>query len=113
MKDKIEKHIDIVCSLLEEYAAPFVGNSSYEKQLLIDTKHLHFQLQSVGWDGDTFTHSVMLHFDIKPNGKIWIQQNWTEDDVAVALLQRGVERTDIVVGFQPPRYRELSGYAVT
>ena len=111
--NKIEKYTEIVSSLLEEYAALFnTGNSPYEKQLLIDTKHLHFQLQSVGWEGDKFSHSVMLHFDIKANGKIWIQQNWTEDDVAVELLQRGVERTDIVVGFQPPRYRELSGYAV-
>ena len=111
--NKIEKYSEIVSAILEEYAAPTnPGNAEYEKQLLIDTKHLHFQLQSVGWHGDKFTHSVMLHFDIKENGKIWIQQNWTEDDIAVELMQRGVERTDIVVGFQPPRYRKLSGYAV-
>jgi hypothetical protein len=110
--NKIEKYTAILSDLVEEYAAPQSSNSDFEKQVLIDTRHLHFQVQSLGWQGDKFLHSVMLHFDIKPNAKIWIQQNWTEDDVALALMQRGVEREDIVIGFQPPRYRQLSGYSV-
>jgi hypothetical protein len=110
--NKLEKYTAILSHLVEEYAAPQSANDEFEKQVLVDTEHLHFQVQSLGWLGDKFMHSVMLHFDIKPNTKIWIQQNWTEDDVAAILLQRGVAREDIVIGFQPPRYRELSGYAV-
>ncbi len=110
--DKIQKYSAILSDLVEEYAAPHGANAEFEKQVLIDTRHLHFQVQSLGWLGDKFIHSVMLHFDIKPNAKIWIQQNWTEDDVAVALIERGVAREDIVIGFQPPRYRKLSGYSV-
>lgn len=110
--DKIEKYTTILTDFVQEYGMPQATNSEFEKQVLIDTQHLHFQVQSLGWLGDKFIHSVMLHFDIKPNAKIWIQQNWTEDDVAASLLQRGVLREDIVIGFQPPRYRQLSGYAV-
>jgi len=111
--NKIEKYSALLTELLEEYAKPLDAVAGdFEKQLLIDYKHRHFQLQNVGWQGDKFTHSVILHFDIKENGKIWIQQNWTEDDVAIELIHRGVEKSDIVVGFQPPRYRELSGYAI-
>lgn len=110
--EKIATYTTILTQLVEEYAAQQNGVQAFESQALIDTRHLHFQVQSLGWQGDKFIHSVLLHFDIKPDGKIWVQQNWTEDDVAAILLQRGVAREDIVIGFQPPRYRALSGYAV-
>lgn len=52
-----------------------------------------------------------MHFDIE-NGKVWIRANGTELDVGEALVERGVPKDDIVVGFQPERYRPYSGYAV-
>lgn len=110
--EKIATYTEILAQFVAAYAAPQSGKQEFEKQVLIDREHLHFQVQCLGWIGDKFIHNVQLHFDIKPDGKIWIQQNWTEDDVAALLLQRGVAREDLVIGFQPPRYRALSGYAV-
>ncbi|MCB9267704.1 MAG: XisI protein [Lewinellaceae bacterium] len=56
-------------------------------------------------------HSIVFHFDIK-EGKIWLQANWIEVDVAEWLVERGVPKEDIVPGFQPPYARPYSGYAV-
>jgi len=53
----------------------------------------------------------VLHFQIKADGKIWILANWTEDDVALELVERGVLKQDIVLAFQPESVRNLSGYA--
>ncbi len=68
-------------------------------------------LLRTGWDEEAFLHHVIMHFDIKA-GKIWIQAHNTELDVGKALTDRGVPAADIVVGFQPERYRAYTGYAV-
>ena len=43
--------------------------------------------------------------------KVWIQCNWTELDVAEELMEQGVERNDIVLGFIPENERKYTGYA--
>ncbi len=53
----------------------------------------------------------MLHLDIK-NGKIWIQWNGTEDDIAADLMALGVEKQDIVLGFHSPYMRQFTDFAV-
>ena len=111
MQEKIEKYSTIITAILEEYAT-YRHTADEEVQVLIDPKNHYFQLQVLSWQNARFSHHIVFHFDIKSDGKIWIQANNTDQDVGTMLLQRGVERTDIVVGFQPPRYRELSGYAV-
>lgn len=65
----------------------------------------------IGWRDKQFIHNTVFHFDIKANDKIWIQANWTDVDIAADLVKRGVEKDDIVIGFQPARYRPYSGYA--
>ncbi|NEP59720.1 MAG: XisI protein [Symploca sp. SIO2G7] len=42
-----------------------------------------------------------MHFDIK-DGKIWIQENVTEAELGQDLVNMGVAREDIVLGFQVP-----------
>jgi hypothetical protein len=49
--------------------------------------------------------------DIK-NGKIWIQLNNTELDIGQALVEKGVPKEDIVIGFQPVYICQVSGYAI-
>ena len=66
---------------------------------------------NVGWDGHRRVYGCVLHLDIK-NNKIWIQQNMTEMRVAQELVDLGVAKEDIVLGFQVPEMREYTGYAV-
>lgn len=114
MNPKIETYQNILISLLEEEAKHNPVNvQKIENEILTDRDHNHFQLASIGWENDNkFFFDVIYHFDIKPDGKIWIQVNRTDIDIAAELVERGVEKSDIVIGFQPPRYRPYSGYAV-
>jgi len=41
-----------------------------------------------------------MHLDIK-NEKVWIQINNTELDIGQALVEMGIAKEDIVIGFQP------------
>jgi hypothetical protein len=50
--------------------------------------------------------------DIK-GGKIWLQWNGTEDNIAANLVAAGVPKADIVLGFQSPLMRQFTDYAVS
>jgi hypothetical protein len=62
------------------------------------------------WDGMA-VYGCVLHLDIK-QGKIWIEQNMTEMRVAQELVDLGVAKKDIVLGFQAPEMRQYTDYAV-
>lgn len=112
MDNKRERYCQILLDLLQQWAAYTPVNlSEHEGQLIADIQRGHFQLVRIGWRGDVFVHNTIFHFDMKADDKIWIQANWTDVDIAADLVSRGVEKNDIVLGFQPARYREYTGYA--
>jgi hypothetical protein len=111
--DKIKTYSDILIALLESYLHDDIQSPIHE-HIIADKERLHYQFLREGWyDGSTYKMGIMLHFQIKADGKIWILANWTEDDIARDLVERGVPKQDIVLGFQPEYARKLSGYAVT
>ncbi len=55
---------------------------------------------------------MQVHFHVKKDGKVWVLANWTEEDVAEALIKKGVLQQDIVLGFHPQSVRAHTGYAV-
>ncbi len=112
--DKIKTYQQIILAIFEEYASYKPANSlSSENQIIADIQRNHFQLVRIGWDDDEdFMYHLIFHLDIKPDGKIWIQANWTDKDIAIELVERGVDKSDIVIGFQPPSHRQYTGYAV-
>jgi XisI protein len=110
--DKIKKYQNILVHYLEEEGAiPPSGPDGGEYQVVADTVRNHFQLASIGWFGGQYHSSILLHFDIRPDGKIWIQANWTDSLVAQELVARGVSPKDIVLGFQSPENRKYTAYA--
>ena len=110
MEEKIETYYRIIICFLEQQATYFVANAALENQLVIDKENGHFQLVRIGWRNNRFVHTCPFHFDIK-NGKIWIQQNRTDVEVAEELVALGVSPSDIVIGFLPVEMRVASGYA--
>ncbi len=57
-------------------------------------------------------YGCLLHLDIKDN-KIWIQYDGTEDGIAYELLELGVPKDDIVLGFQPLKVRHYTEFAIS
>ena len=110
--EKLKRYGEAIADLLKEYVHEGLHNN-VEEHLLTDFEHGYFQVLRTGWaDKDTFRMGIVLYFQLKVDGKVWILANWTEDDVAQALVERGVEKKDIVLGFQPKSIRPFSGYAV-
>lgn len=55
-------------------------------------------------------YGCFLHIDIPSDGKIWIQHDGTDLNVAEQLLEAGVAKEEIVLGFQPPAVRGVLGF---
>ncbi len=112
LNNKIKQYQDFIIEILNEHAILPRESNELEDQVLIDRQNNHFQLVRIGWQDGERIESILLHFDIKPDGKIWIQTNWTNGRVAEDLLLRGVPKSDIVLGLHPPEYRQYTEFAV-
>ena len=112
--EKINKYRNLIVGLLNEYATIQPANmAEYENQVIIDDAHQHYQLLTTGWSKKgQFIHLINFHFDIKPTGKIWLMANNTDVLIAQELVNAGVPKDDIVLGFQPPSLRPQTEYAV-
>lgn len=86
--------------------------STKDYAAVIDLESNHFLLIRNGWSDQGFSHKVLLHMDINSDtGNIWVQQNNTEILPDVDLAEKGLQRSDFVVGFRPAWMREQSGFA--
>jgi XisI protein len=109
--DKLTKYRQIVQQLLLKYAAIGTPDPDVETQTVFDSERDHYQLINVGWKNQRRTYGCFLHIDIK-NGKIWLQHNGTEDEVTEELVNLGIPKQDIVIGFHSAFKRKFTDYAV-
>ena len=111
--ERIEKYRTCIRQLLTHLANQEQNNPNeeIECQLVFDTEHDHYQLLDVGWEDLKRIYYCFIHIDIK-DGKIWIQRNMTEADLAEELIEMGVAREDIILGLHPPYKRPFTGYGV-
>ena len=115
--EKIEKLREAVKkSLLEwkEFLTPRIEpqDQKLEPKIVFDDENNSYLLLFSGWKGNQRIHSLLIHIEITGN-KIWIQEDNTEEGVAADLEKNGVAKSDIVLGFQPPKIRTYSEYAAT
>ncbi|WP_414548353.1 XisI protein [Anabaena sp. CCY 0017] len=110
--DKLEKYRNYIENILKEYSQYKPSYGDVELQLVIDRENNHYQLMTVGWDGEKRIHGIILHIDIK-NGKIWVQHDGTERGITQDLLDLSVPKQDIVLAFHSPMRRKYTDFAVS
>ncbi len=108
----LTQYRETVQKLLQNYAAFSHGDPEIETELILDTTRDHYQLVHVGWQTERRVYGCVLHLDIK-DGKIWLQHNGTENDIAAELVEMGIPKTDIVIGFHSPFKRQFTEYAIS
>ena len=106
--DRILTHRELVKKRLEEYRAllaqqPMPG---VEAHCVFDVERDEYMLVEWGWDGKKRVRRVILFVRLL-DGKIWIEEDWTEDGLAQELLDAGVARGEIVLAFQHPSIRNV------
>jgi hypothetical protein len=110
---KIKQYEQLILNYLVENELHTSENEGYERVVVSDKEHHHYQLLATGWATPTrFVNTIVIHLQIKENGKIWLLENNTELHPADDLVRLGVPKEDIVLGFHPPQLRSYSGYAM-
>ncbi len=104
-----EQLSQIVIQVLEEEASHNDPNSGVEAKTVFDRANHRYQLLKHGWKGMKRYFYNVVFVDIKDD-LIWIQDDNTEFGVANRLLEHGVSREQIVLGFQPPQYRKYTEF---
>lgn len=81
-----------------------------ENLLIADDDGGHYLWLNVGWFQRERLNTPTAYVRLK-NGKIWIEEDWTEFGIANELMQEGVPKEDIVLAFQHPEERRLTEFA--
>ena len=112
--DKINKYKKIVEEFATYIASISPSDESVETQFITDDKHGHYLLFSVGWANTYREYSPFVHIDVKPDGKVWIQHDGTDLKIALLLVEKGIPKKDIVIGFRNIEQRQhLTEFAVS
>lgn len=109
--EQTERYRQAVTRLIEEYARFGKPLGEVRMEPVIDRERDHYELIQVGWIGRRRIHGCVLHIDIR-EGKVWIEHNGTDGRIAEELVEAGIPTQDIIVAFQPPEVRHLTGYGV-
>jgi hypothetical protein len=111
--DKIVNYKRIVRELIEYIASIAPSSKEVEVQKIIDDVNGHYLMYSVGWEGKRWVYGSFVHIDVKSSGRVWIQHDGTDLRLAEDLSERGIPKSDIVIGFQTPHMRQyMDDYAV-
>lgn len=109
--DRVEEYRRIIKEILDNHAQLKYSHGEIELLPVCDEEQDSYLLLSVGWDGRRRVHSVVFHLRIR-DGKIWVEDDWTEDGVAGELLDAGISNEEIVLGFHSAEKRPYTEFAV-
>jgi hypothetical protein len=97
----------VLCERARFYAKP----DEFRTLTVFDREQGQFLLTDEGWDGYERIHSTWAHIEVC-DGKIWIQQDDTQDGLANDLIAAGIPQSQIVLGFKHPMMRPDTEFAI-
>lgn len=109
--EKVAHYSAILERMIADEAERVSTMSDLEICVICDTVRHHYQLLYIGWQGVRRIFSPIIHVRIH-NGKVWIEQDGTEDGIATRLLAAGIPREEIVLAFYSPQKRPFTEFAV-
>lgn len=110
--EKIAQYKQIIQKELEYRQSIKIYNGpDLSRHLIINADKTEFVLLDVGWFNKRYISDLVFHIEIK-NQKIWIHEDNTDIDIASVLVNEGIPKCDIVLGFLPNYAKELSEYAI-
>ena len=111
--DKIIQYRELIKKILTEY--DYLLNQSPDRRaetcLIFDENRNHYLWMSVDWVNQKRINHTHVYIRIK-NEKIYLEEDCTEEGIAVELMREGVPTEDIVLAFYDPETRNLTDFAV-
>lgn len=108
--DKLDRYHQLHKNIMTEAGGHQPRYQNVHLAPFVDTTHDQYGVVMTGWDGIRYVNGLVIHAEII-DGKIWLQYDGTDLNVALELVEAGVPREDIVLGFRPPEVRSHIGFA--
>ena len=116
--DKMKKYAKLLREILTEYKELDAKATNSDIQINDDSVFVFDEASGVfAWFGFGWTKQgrirAMRVFTRLHEGKIHIEEDWTEEGIGTILLARGVPPKDIVIEFHPPEMRQYTEFAIS
>ena len=109
--DKLTKYRQIIRQILTPFKNDYyAGSPDLKNEIIFDSENDHYLVVTIGWDNEMPVRDCVFHLDII-GGKIWIQEDNTDADIASLLVDANIPKSDIVLGFQSPSMRPFTSFA--
>ena len=109
--DSLNQYRAIVKRIIAEQAQIVPSHGDTEVVAVCDEANDNYLVMVLGWSHDYRHHAAIIHLRLK-DGKVWVEYDGTEDDIAAMLLAAGIPQADVVLAFLRPEQREQSELAV-
>ena len=106
-----KNHPEIVQKILAQHAQTKPSYGEIEVQTIFDLINHRYQIVHIGWLRKRYVHHCLMHLDVR-DGKVWLLHNTTEHELTDELMEAGVPKTDIVLGFCPEELRSCTEFAI-
>ncbi len=108
----VNQYHDIIRDLMNEYVElEKSSRDDIKVEAIIDPEKGHYQILLIGWLHGSRVHGTTIHIDVTGD-KVWVQHDSTSLGVVDDLMEAGIPKENIVLGFKPPHVRPLTGFAV-
>ena len=102
-RELVEGHIRQLADLVNcQYRSDDGGGIAH---CVFDEERNHYLLVKAGWSKGRRSRGTSLFVRLC-EGQIHVEEDWTENGIANALIDAGVPEEDIVLAFQSPAKRE-------
>ena len=107
---QVNEYPAIIKRIIEGHAAVKPSHGDVDVETIFDDARGHYELVYSGWFKEERIHGPVVHVDLRGD-KVWIQFDGTEAGIADELLEQGIPRERIVLGFQSPFMRRHGDFA--
>lgn len=110
--DSLDFYRQTIKNILRHYEQYQYANSLAKKEVVFDEKNDRYLLLAFGREIDKKrVHGIIVHVEIIEE-KIWIQYDGLEYGMANELVDAGIPKEKIVLGFKSPERRKYTEFAV-
>ena len=109
--DKDLKYRSLIKTILLKHAQLKPSYGDIKPRTLFDEKQNDYLLMDIGWNNKRYVYGNIIHLQLL-NNKIWIHYDGTEEGIAMELVDSGVPKTDIVLGFRHPKVRQYTDFSI-
>ncbi len=108
--DRLTHYKNLVRTALDEIAQDF-SRSDWKIIKAYDETRGQYLLFTDNWKGSSRQYGCFMHLEVNPNGKIYLHRDGTDLDIGQQLLDEGVPKSDMVIGFHSPAMRAMTDFA--